>query len=152
MTIFVDADSCPKEARELVLHRAGRRGLRAVFAANRPLPGISGAGITMELCPPGDNSADNRITELAAPGDLAISRDVPLAKRLVEKGVAVLDDRGRIFTKENIGELLSLRNFMVDLAENGMEIERSAHYGKKELKTFADSFDRLLTKMLKNAN
>ncbi|MDR2479703.1 MAG: DUF188 domain-containing protein [Treponema sp.] len=152
MKMFVDADSCPKEARELVLQSARRRGIEAVFAANRSLPGISGSGITMELCPPGDNSADNRIIELSVPGDLAISRDVPLAKQLVEKGVAVLDDRGRVFTKENIGELLSLRNFMVGLAENGLETERSAHYGKKELKTFADSLDRLLTKMLKNAN
>jgi len=46
--------------------------------------------------------------------------------------------------------MLSLRNFTVGLAENGLGIERIANYGKKELKTFADSFDRLLTKLNKN--
>jgi hypothetical protein len=45
---------------------------------------------------------------------------------------------------------LSLRNFAVGLADNGMEIIRTANYGKKELKTFADSLDRLLTRLLKN--
>jgi uncharacterized protein YaiI (UPF0178 family) len=42
--------------------------------------------------------------------------------------------------------MLSLRNFTVGLAENGFEIQRTAGYGKKELKTFADSLDRLLSK------
>jgi hypothetical protein len=39
---------------------------------------------------------------------------------------------------------------MVGLAENGLDIERTANYGPKELKLFADSLDRLLTKLLKN--
>jgi uncharacterized protein YaiI (UPF0178 family) len=50
----------------------------------------------MELCPPGQDSADNRIVELARPGDLALTRDVPLASRLVEASVLVMDDRGRV--------------------------------------------------------
>jgi uncharacterized protein YaiI (UPF0178 family) len=149
MKILVDADSCPREARELVLRTAKRRKLPAVFAANRPISGIGGALATMEICPPGENSADNRLVELAEKGDLAISRDVPLAKRLVEKGAAVMDDRGRVFTPDNINELLSLRNFTVALAETGLDFERTAHYGKKELKNFADSLDKTLTKMLK---
>ncbi|MDR0457242.1 MAG: DUF188 domain-containing protein [Treponema sp.] len=150
MKIFVDADSCPRDARELTLRTAGRRRIQAVFAANRPVPGISGENAAMEICPPGENSADDRIVELAEPGDLAISRDIALAKRLLEKGVAVIDDRGRVFSRDNINELLSLRNFTVGLAESGLGVERTANYGKKERKAFADSLDRILVKLLKN--
>jgi len=149
MKILVDADSCPKGARELTLKTATRRGIPAVFAANRPIPGIGGENVTMEICPPGDNAADNRMVELAEPGDLAISRDLALAKRLLEKNVAVIDDRGRVFSRDSINELLSLRNFVVGLAENGMGVERIANYGKKERKTFADSLDRQLVKLLR---
>jgi uncharacterized protein YaiI (UPF0178 family) len=149
MKILVDADSCPKEARELVLRTSKKRKIRAVFAANRQIPGIDGDA--MELCPPGENSADDRLVELAAPGDLAVSRDLALAKRLLEKGADVIDDRGRAFTPNNINELISLRNFTVGLAENGMGVERTANYGKKELKTFADSLDRQLTKNLRRS-
>ena len=149
MKILVDADSCPKDARELALRTAKKRQIQVIFAANRQIPGVGGENAAMEICPPGENSADDRLVELAAPGDLAVSRDIPLAKRLLEKGAAVIDDRGRAFTPDNINELLSLRNFTVGLAENGMGVERTAHYGKKELKTFADSLDRLLTKMLR---
>ena len=147
MKIMVDADSCPKAARELVLRCCGRRGIRAVFAANRSMPGIGGDNIIMEICPPGDNSADDRLVELASPGDIAVSRDLALAKRLLEKNAVVIDDRGRLFTLDNINELLSLRDFTVGLAENGLGIERTANYGKKELKAFADSLDRQITKL-----
>ncbi|GHV94932.1 UPF0178 protein [Spirochaetia bacterium] len=152
MKIFVDADSCPRDARELALRSAEKRGIQAVFAANRPIPGISGSNAVMEICPAGENAADDRIVELAQSGDLVITRDIPLAKRLVERDIAAIDDRGRTFTRENIGELLSLRNFMVGLAENGLGIERSGSYSKKELKTFADSLDRILTKLLRRTS
>ena len=144
MKILVDADSCPKDARELVLRRAAKLKIQPIFAANRPIPGTSGAA--MEVCTQHENSADDRIVELAQPGDLVISRDIPLAKRLVEKNITVIDDRGRVFTRENINEALSMRDFMVGLAENGMGIERKKSYGKKELKIFADSLDRFLAR------
>jgi len=147
MKILVDADSCPKPVRELALRRAKKLKLRIVFAANRQIPEAGGA--EMEICPIKENSADDRIVEMSVKGDLAITRDVPLAKRLVEKSVSVIDDRGRLFTADNINELLSMRNFKVGLADNGLEIERTASYGKKELKTFADSLDRTLTAMLR---
>jgi len=150
MKILVDADSCPKEARELVLRSAKKRGIKTIFAANRLIPGIEkdNAAQTMELCPAGENSADDRIVELACPGDLAVSRDIALAKRLLEAGAAVIDDRGRTFSSDNINELLSLRDFTVSLAQNGLGTERISNYGKKELKKFADSFDRQLAKLL----
>jgi uncharacterized protein YaiI (UPF0178 family) len=101
----------------------------------------------MEICPPGEGSADNRILELARPGDLVITRDIPLARRLVEASILVLDDRGQVYTVENIRERLSLRDFMVGLAENGLRTDRTANYGRRELKAMADSLDRTLTRL-----
>jgi uncharacterized protein YaiI (UPF0178 family) len=144
--ILVDADSFPRPARELVLRSSARTGTEVLFAANRPIPGISGKKAVMELCPPGEDSADDRIVELALPGDLVLTRDILLAERLVEKEVRVLDDRGRNYSKENIRELRSIRDFIVSLAENSLGTKRTANYGKKELKAFADSLDRELGK------
>jgi uncharacterized protein YaiI (UPF0178 family) len=149
--ILVDADSCPKQARELILRSSRRTGVKAFFVANRPIPGIQGDTLVMDICPPGEGSADNRIAALAEPGDLALTRDIPLAARLVDASVAVMDDRGRVYTRENIRERLSLRNFMVGLAENGLGADRSASYGRRELKAFADGLDRLLGRLLREA-
>ncbi|MDR2793750.1 MAG: DUF188 domain-containing protein [Treponema sp.] len=149
MKIFVDADSCPRVVRELVMRAARKRRIEAVFVANRRIPGIEGDHAAMEVCPSREGAADDRIVELACQGDLVITRDIPLAVRLVERGIVVLDDRGRIYTGENIRQQLSMRNFMLVLAGSGLGIERVAHYGKKELKTFADNFDRIVTISLK---
>ena len=145
--ILLDADSCPKIVRDLILKRALKSGIKLIFAANRLIPGCEGA--QMEICPETDNSADDRIVELAEKNDIIITRDVPLAKRLIDKGSDVIDDRGRIFNVNNINEMLSLRNFTVGLADNGFDIERIKNYNKKDLKAFADSFDKLLTRNFK---
>ena len=151
MKILVDADSCPRAARDLVLRRAAKLKMRLIFAANHPVQAqCESSGdvfrAEMEICPNTENSADDRIVALASSGDLVITRDVPLAKRLIDNNVCVIDDRGRVFTQDNINEMLSLRNFTVGLAESGLGIERTANYGKKELKKFADSLDRTLTR------
>ncbi|MDR0731663.1 MAG: DUF188 domain-containing protein [Treponema sp.] len=146
MKILVDADSCPRTARELVMRAAKRCSLTAVFVANRPVPGLWGDAM-MELCPPGEGAADDRIVELARQGDLVITRDIPLAARVVELNVAVMDDRGNVYTGENIRERLSLRNFIVDLAHKGLDGERNPSYGKKEIRMMANSLDRLLAKL-----
>ena len=119
MKIFVDADSCPRQAREMILRFSSRLGIETVFVANRAIPGLPETAV-MELCPPEDGAADDRIVLLALPEDLVITRDLPLAERLVEKSVKVMDDRGRIFTQENIRQLRSLRDFTVSLAEKGL--------------------------------
>ena len=73
----------------------------------------------------------------------------PLAEQLVEKNISVMDDRGRLFTKENIKELRSYRDFYVNLAENGLDIKRIPSYGRDELKTFANNLDKELTRLKK---
>ena len=150
MQIFIDADSCPREAREMVLRFSARLGIQAVFAANRLIPGLPESAI-MEICPAGEGAADDRIAALALPGDLVLTRDLPLAERLVDAGIRVLDDRGRVFTKENIKERRSIRDFVVGLAENGLDTERTASYGRKELNDFANSLDRELTRLAHSA-
>jgi uncharacterized protein YaiI (UPF0178 family) len=152
MQIFVDADSCPRQAREMILRFSSRLGIKSVFAANHPIPGIPEfPAAFLELCPPGEGAADRRILELAKSGDLVITRDLPLAEQLVDAGITVLDDRGRAFTKENIREHRSIRDFTVGLANNGLDFDRIPSYGKKELSSLANSLDRELSKLSRAA-
>jgi uncharacterized protein YaiI (UPF0178 family) len=145
--ILVDADSCPAAVRRVILKAAETRRIQAIFAANRAIPDVKGDFAVMSVCPELSGAADDRIADMAETGDIVITRDVPLASRLTGKGVAVIDDRGRVFTPDNIRACLSIRDFQVALAMSGAEIVRAANYSKKELKQFADSFDRLLTKL-----
>jgi uncharacterized protein YaiI (UPF0178 family) len=149
MTIWVDADSCPVRVREIISRAAIRRELAAVFVAVRKVPLPEHPLITFIGVPPGEGEADMRITQDAGPGDIVVTRDIPLAADIVEKGVLVLNDRGEVFTGENIRERLSVRNFMKDLRQSGLYESPSGGYGAREIRSFSDAFDREITKFTK---
>lgn len=151
MTIWVDADSCPVRIREIVSRAAGKRGVVAKFVANRPIPLPETDSVELEIVPPEEDGADSRIVECAKPGDLIITRDIPLAAKLVEGGLRVLNDRGETFTEENVRERLSIRNFMKDLRASGMYESPTGGFGDREVKAFSAAFDRELTRLLKTA-
>ncbi len=71
------------------------------------------------MVPSGPDAADDYLVEHAEPGDLVICSDIPLADRLVKKGVVALDPRGREFDERNMGERLALRNLFSDLRDQG---------------------------------
>ncbi len=152
MTVWVDADSCPRQVRDIVVRAAKRTGARAVFVANTQVPGLDKKFAEFILCPAGADAADDRIVEEARHGDLAVTRDIPLAARLVEAHVPVINDRGIVYTAENVRERLSVRNFMMELNMSGLSPERVHSYGAKEVKAFADGFDRELNRLLRAEN
>ncbi len=159
MFIYMDADSLEAELRGLLakralseLHKAAQNGgrprflLRAVAARPPRLPPEVEC-ISVEA---GPDAADNRIVELAEPGDIAVTRDIPLAERLVKKGIVVLNDRGEVFSAENVAERRSLRDGAAELRAIGLapESPRGRSWGEKEKKHFADALDRELTRLL----
>jgi len=77
-------------------------------------------------------------------GAIAITRDIPLAADLVKGGLLVLDDRGSVFTTNNIGERLSMRNAMTELRSYGVMSKSSGSMNNRDVQQFANAFDREL--------
>lgn len=146
MKIWVDADACPGEIKELII-RAGRRlKILVVFVANKRIgipdsPYISSVRIGME-----PEAVDEYISMNAKPGDIAVTQDIPLASVLVPKGVVVITPHGVVLTEENIGERLSVRNFMQDIREAGGITPGPRQFSRRDKQKFSDSLDRELTK------
>jgi len=63
----------------------------------------------------GFDQADDYVAERMVPDDLVITADIPLAARIVAKGGVALDPRGEVYTEENVGERLSMRDLMIEL-------------------------------------
>lgn len=149
MVIWVDADSCPVQVRDMICRTGIRKALRVQFVANRPIPFPESDLFGMIIADATADAADDYIVEHASADDLAITRDIPLAKRLVDRGIKVLNDRGNVYTEQNINERLALRNLMLELYTNGIYPEKTGQFGKKELNDFANALDRELTRMMK---
>ena len=149
MRLFVDCDSCPSQVREIIVKAAERTKCQSFFVANHKIPHGTNAFTHDIIVEEGKDKADDYIVEHATERDIAVTRDILLAERLVNNKVAVVNDRGNLYTAENIRERVSLRNYMLELAQNGLKTEESGTFGKKELYLFANAFDALITKKLK---
>jgi len=149
MILHIDGDSCPRPVRDLAAKAGRREGVPVVCYANRPIPFDEGLPVEMVLVEATEGAADRALVLRARPGDLALTRDIPLAADLVEARVAVLNDRGALYTAENIRERLSVRNFMAGLNAVGLKPESTARYGKKEWDEFVRTFDREFMKLVR---
>jgi len=151
MRIWVDADAAPRDVKDIVARAALRLELHTLYVANQRLQTPANNPFVTALIVDGElDAADDHIAEHAQPGDLAVTADIPLAGRLVEKGVNTIDPRGTEYTKENIGERLSVRDFMDQLRSSGVETGGPSAYGPKNKRAFAAVFDKVLTRLLRN--
>ncbi|MBC3412754.1 YaiI/YqxD family protein [Pseudomonas sp. SWRI51] len=147
MRIWIDADACPKAAKELIVKFALKRKLEVVMVAGQPQIKPAFACVRLIVVPSGMDAADDYLVENAIPGELVICSDVPLADRLVKNGVAALDPRGREFDERNMGDRLAVRNLFTDLREQGQVGGGQPPYGEREKQAFANSLDRILTRL-----
>jgi len=149
MTLWVDADACPGAVKELIIRTAGRLKICTVFVANKYISVpesiyVSSCRIGME-----PEAVDQHITQHARAGDLVVTQDIPLASALVAMGVIVMGLRGELFTENNIGERLAIRNFMQDIREAGGITPGPKGFGQRDKQRFSDTLDRELTKCMK---
>ena len=146
MHIWVDADACPAVIKEILFRAAVRVQVSLTLVANQPLRTPPSPFIKSMQVPAGFDVADNRIVELVQPGDLVITADIPLAAGVIDKGGYALNPRGTLYTQENIRETLSLRNFMADLRNSGVETGGPQSFSQSDRQAFANQLDRLLAK------
>jgi hypothetical protein len=149
MTLWVDADACPGTIKELIIRTAKRLKIPAVFVANKHVSIPESSYVSSRRIGADPQAVDMYIAQNAQPGDVAVTQDIPLASALVPKGIIAISTRGELFTEENIGERLSIRNFMQDLREAGGITPGPKEFARKDRQRFADTLDRVLTRLLK---
>ena len=144
MKIWVDADACPKAVKEILYRVAERTEISVTLVANYPLHLPHSSFIHLTQVGSGADIADDEIADKCEVGDLVITADIPLAARVVEKGAQALDPRGTIYDKNNIGQVLSMRNFMDELRGSGVETGGPSGFGQKEKFNFANALDKFI--------
>jgi uncharacterized protein YaiI (UPF0178 family) len=152
MRIYVDADGFPGAVKDILIRSALRLGIPVIFVANKPVRHVRSELISSLIVPEGPDIADDRITELSAPGDLVVTADIPLADRVVAKGAFALNPRGKLYTEENIKDRLALRDLLSELRNDGVMTGGPPAFSRKDRQSFADQLDRFLVKALMSAS
>jgi hypothetical protein len=135
--------------KEIVFRASERLNLPVLLVANKSLSKHDTRLVESIMVSDGFDVADDYIAEHATPEDLVITSDIPLAARVVAKGGVALDPRGELYTEENVGERLSMRDLMMELRSGGLVQGGPSQFSRTDRQRFASSLDRLLTQIMR---
>ncbi len=148
--IFIDGDACPVKAEALKV--AARHGLPVVIVSNGGLRPSRDPMVSHIVVPKGADAADDRIAAEVAPGDIAVTADIGLATRLLDKSAQVLGSDGREFTAESIGMALAMRDLSRHLRETGDIRGLNPGFTTRDRSRFLERLDRLARRARAAAN
>ena len=146
-TIWIDADACPTDIKEVIYRSSKRLNIKVVLVANQSVRTPDSKLISAITVRDGADIADNMIVEKMVSGDIVVTGDIPLAARVVEKGGVAIGTRGELFDEGTIQSRLATRNLMEQFRAAGMETSGPKPLSQKDVQAFANQLDRLLTKI-----
>jgi len=149
MKIWVDADACPRVVKEIIFRASERLNVPVCLVANKGLTRHETRLVESVVVQDGFDVADDYIVKYMGPEDLVITADIPLAARIVSNGGVALDPRGELYTDDNVGERLSMRDLMMELRSEGLVQGGPAQFSLTDRQRFASALDRFLTRMLR---
>lgn len=145
MMIWVDADACPNFIKQIIFKAAIKRMITVCCVANQLITVPASVFIKRVQVQSGFDKADQYIIEKSQKNDLVITADILLADSCVSKGAIVLNPRGQLYTSNTIKQALAIRNFNESLRDTGISAGGPAPLTPKDIQTFSQHFDKILT-------
>ena len=139
ISIYVDADACP--VKDEVFKVAARHDLPVFLVSNQWLRMPVGANVQKIVVSDGFDAADNWIAEQVGENDIAITADIPLAKRCLDAGAIALGPTGKKFSEENIGMVVAMRDLNAHLRETGESKGYNASFSNKDRSQFLQALE-----------
>ena len=146
MIIWVDADACPVQIKEILFRAAERVQVEIVLVANHALRVPKSRFIKAKQVESGFDVADARILGALSAGDLVVTADVPLAAQAVAAHAFALNPRGTFYTADNVQDHLARRNIMDALRSSGERTRGPSVLSKTDIQAFANELDKFLTR------
>jgi len=148
-TIWVDADACPISVKDIVFRTATRLKIPTVLVANGSMSIPKSQFISLEVVRHGADVADDWIVDQLQAGDLVVTGDIPLASRVVAASAIAIGTRGELYDDASVHGRLATRNLMEQFRASGVETGGPKPFSQKDVQTFANQLDRLVTKKLR---
>ena len=142
MEIFVDADACP--VKDEVIRVAERHGLTVHMVSNSGMRPSRNPAIRQVVVPEGPDAADDWIVENVTADDVAITADILLASRCLDKKAAVIGPNGKPFSEENIGMAVAMRELKSQLRETGEISGHNAGFTAQDRSRFLQALENTI--------
>jgi uncharacterized protein len=148
ITIFVDADACP--VKDEVLRVAARHGLRVYLVSNQWLRMPVGPRVEKIVVGDGFDEADDWIAEHMSASGIAITADIPLARRCLDAGGVAIGPTGKAFSEDNISMAMAMRDINAHRRETGESKGYNAAFTRQDRSNFLQALEAAIQKILNN--
>ena len=142
--IFIDADACP--VKDETYKVAARYGLKTWVVSNAFMQIPASPLIVRMIVDSGPDVADDWIAEHVAPGDIAVTNDIPLAERVLKAGGQALSAKGVPFTENSIGSAIAQRALMEQLRSTGEFLGGPKPFDRNDRSRFLQALDEMVQK------
>ncbi len=141
MKIIIDADACP--VLDIALDAAREKCLPVIIVCDNAHYIVRENAETV-VVDKGADSADIKIANTAARGDVVVTQDYGLAALVLAKGCRALNQNGLIYTNENIENLLYSRFVNKKIRLSGGRTKGPSRRTPENDAAFIKSFKTLL--------
>jgi uncharacterized protein YaiI (UPF0178 family) len=147
--IYIDADACP--VKDETYRVAERHGLKVYVVSNGGIRPNPNPLIETVIVAHGADAADMWIADRVGPGDICVTGDIPLAAKVLEAGAAAIRHNGDLFTTQNIGQQLGMRDLMADIrSANPLGASGGGRpFSKADRSRFLNSLEQVVRKVKK---
>ncbi len=145
--IYVDGDACP--VKDEIVRVATRHSLQVFLVSNQGMRRSLGPLVQAILVGSEFDAADNWIVEHISANDIAITADIQLAARCLQKDAQAINPNGKIFTPENMGDALATRELSSYLREAGEIRGNNPSFSKQDRSNFLQALDVTIQKNIR---
>jgi uncharacterized protein YaiI (UPF0178 family) len=147
--IYIDADACP--VKDETYRVAERHALKVYVVSNGGIRPNSNPLIETVIVSQGADAADMWIADRVGPGDICVTVDIPLAAKVLEASAEAIRHNGDLFTTQNIGQQLGMRDLMADIrSANPLGASGGGRpFSKADRSRFLNSLEQVVRKVKK---
>ena len=142
--LYIDADACP--VKDEAIRVATRYGVNVTLVSNQGMRPIRAIHITQVVVGAKFDEADDWIAEHISANDIVVTADIKLAARCIDKQARALKPNGHVFTAQNIGAALAMRDLSAHLRETGESKGHNPSFTAKDRSAFLQALDKLIQK------
>jgi len=141
MRILVDADACP--VKQIIIRLAKERDIPVIMLIDTSHELDDGYSMVITVDKQAD-SVDFALMGLLNGDDIVVTQDYGLAAMVLGKGVRVVNQKGLVFTNDNIDKLLMDRHVGQKVRRSGGRTKGPAKRTKEDDELFEAVFRGLL--------
>lgn len=142
MKVFIDADGCPVVNETVSLCREFNKECIIVCDTSHQIEKDGAQTIVVEK---GADSADFRLVNMLAKGDVAVTQDYALAAMGLSRGARIINQNGMEYTGQNIDSLLMNRFIAKKVRNAGGRLKGPSKRTKEQTEQFVIKLREILS-------